>query len=266
MDLSRIQTVTELGPENLFDLLEDHLCLLIVKAFADPLICRHVANYLRASAEIQPYTHETQGDEKLEYVYLGVDRIGVPFNSTLTRLNPEEASRIYYDSALKGIREVRQGCHPFLSPIDQLRLELDEIYPSGTNIAAFEGRKMFVGIARLMKAARSAASQEVPHFDALPRSICDLSKQFAANVFLAVPEQDGELEVWDVQPLDPNDTLPTDWRDRAEQALTVKPEVGDLIFFNSRRPHAVREFKSGDRISLQCFIGVQGGSPLLLWN
>jgi hypothetical protein len=266
MRQQRTQIVPRLETDNLDDLLRDRVCVLVVRPYADPLVCKHVATFLRSSAEIEPYTHETHEKGKVDYVYLGVDRIGIPFNSTLDPDRAEEATRTYYDSALPGIRGIRNGCYPFLSPLDRLRVELDEIHPPGATVAAFHGRKMFVGIARLMRPEGSGASQEVPHFDALASSICELDVQLAANAFVAVSESGGELEVWDVRPLEPGDQLRPDWRNQADLPLAIKPEVGDMILFNARRPHAIRAFESGDRISLQCFIGHRASGPLLLWN
>jgi hypothetical protein len=78
---------------------------------------------------------------------------------------------------------MRRNFMPYLSPINRLRLELDEIWPPGAQIAAFEGKKMFVGIFRVMPPELSGGSADDPHFDALPRQICSLDAQIAARSF-----------------------------------------------------------------------------------
>merc|ERR1719436_459860 len=98
-----------------------------------------------------------------------------------------------------------------------------------------------------------------------------IKQQFAANVYLDVPERGGELEIWDVEPLscdaivqldqskDIRSQLPTD-------SIKVRPVKGDLLLFNTRRPHAVCPFPNGTRTSMQTFIGCNDDKPLILWN
>jgi hypothetical protein len=69
-----------------------------------------------------------------------------------------------------------------------------------------------------------------------------------------------------VAPMALGDPMPEDWRATHGPPLQVRPEAGDLILFNARKPHAIRRFSSGDRISVQSFIGHGQDRPLLLWN
>lgn len=264
-----VRFVTELRAEDLSSLIADEICVLVVKGFADVALCEKLVRFLNSYDGVEEYTHEVYEDEKVKHLYLGVDRIGCPFNSTFTPRGSDEARLDYYRNVLRGIRRVRRACSPLLSPIDRLRLELDEIWDEGANVAAFEGKKMFVGIVRLMRAELSGASEEHPHFDALPEHCYPLDGQFAANIFLSMPEEGGEFETWKVAPLAPGFTPPlsgAEWRTALPNYLSVRPELGSLIIFNSRRPHAIRKFASGFRASLQCFIGYRRKHPLLMWN
>lgn len=248
------------------DLIECRVPLVVVRSFAAPDVCTQIAGYLRAQGNPRPYTHEIYEAGQVKHLYFGVDRVGEPFNATFTRNDRAAARQQYYDNALRGIRRLREAAAPYLSPIDRLRVELDELWPDGATVAAFEGRKMFVGIARVMHSDRSHASHENPHFDALPPSVQSLDGQLAANIFIAVPPVGGELELWDAPPLPPEAVLPDTWRATGGDPIVFKPETGDLLLFNSRRPHATTPFETGDRISLQCFIGYRRGGPLLFWN
>lgn len=258
--------VPALDTQVLADLLDCRVPLVVVRSFTPPVVCTQIAEYLRSQCEPRPYTHEIYEDGQVKYLYFGVDRVGEPFNYTFTHWDRAAAQQHYYDNALPGIRRLRAAAAPYLSPIDRLRVELDELWPAGATVASFKGRKMFVGIARVMQADRSHASHESPHFDALPPAICPLDGQLAANIFIAVPPTGGELEVWGAPPLPPEAVLPDNWRDIGGDPIVVKPEVGDLLLFNSRRPHATTPFASGDRISLQCFIGYRRDGALLFWN
>jgi hypothetical protein len=263
---SAATVVADLDAAVLASLFHDEVSVIIVKNFASPPDCDRFSALVRTTMTATPYTHEVYEDGTVKHLYFGVDRVGVPFNSTLTRENIYEATERYYSEALPAIRRIRSAWAPNLSPIDRLRLELDEQWPVGAHVAAFHGRSMFIGIVRVMQPASSDGSELFPHFDALPRAICPFEAQFAANVFMAVPPVGGELELWDVPPLEPGAVLPADWRTIGGEAVAIKPQVGDLIIFNSRKPHAVRRFVGSDRVSLQTFIGYREGLPLLLWN
>src|SRR5262245_51389462 len=135
------------------------------------------------------------------------------------------------------------------------------------NVAAFEGRKMFVGIGRIT-APEKTVLEEQPHFDSLPPDLT-LDGQFSANVYLKVPEHGGELDVWNHPTLSPDeihdDQLGRDWRSMLPPPIRIRPAVGDLILINTRKPHAVCSFARGERVSIQCFIGYKRGRSLALW-
>jgi hypothetical protein len=125
---------------------------------------------------------------------------------------------------------------------------------------------MLAGIGRITKASLSHLSADEPHFDALPERYLKLDSQFAANIYLKVPTSGGELEVWDVPPMKPLAVVPKNWRSSLPQSIKIKPNVGDLVIFNCRRPHAICSFSGEDRVTVQMFIGLQENQPLQLWN
>src|SRR5262249_30115677 len=93
--------------------------------------------------------------------------------------------------------------------------------------------------------------------------------QFSANIYLEVSDDGGEIELWDYPPLHPSEIAAdskSDWRAALPESFLVTPKRADLILFNTRRPHAVRSFDKGRRITIQCFIGFRKGEPLSLWN
>lgn len=261
-----VRVESALDVESLDNLFRGDSCALIVRQFAPRRVCDHLAAHVQNALTVSPYTHETYENGEIKHQYLGVDRVGVPFNSTLTRGDAVAARETYYREALPAIRRLRSACAPDVSPIDRFRLELDELWPGGARVASFEGKSMFVGIVRVMQPAASEGSELYPHFDALPSDVWDFDGQFAANIFVKVPPRGGELEIWDVPPLEPGATLRPDWRETGGPPLMINPEVGDLIVFNSRKPHAVRRFDGSVRISVQTFLGVRKSDPVLLWN
>jgi hypothetical protein len=262
-----ITTQSGLDTESLARLIAGEVLAIRVPSFVDPEICASLAAWLIDHANAQPYTHEIRRDGAIEHKYFGVDRVGSPFNRVIDTA-PDSAERAaYYSEALATIRRFREATSPRLSPIDKLRLELDEIWPGGATLARFEGKAMFVGIGRIMRPATSASSETNPHVDVLPRVCCELGAQLAANVYLAVPPDGGDLEIWDgVRGSQSNPVTPFG-RPANPPDVSVQPQVGELVIFNSWQPHAVSRFATGVRVAVQAFIGApKQPGPLVLWD
>ncbi|MDP1605036.1 MAG: 2OG-Fe(II) oxygenase [Rhodocyclaceae bacterium] len=97
--------------------------------------------------------------------------------------------------------------------------------------------------------------------------------QFAANVYVQIPENGGELLMWNMNmapqvfdQLRGNDyglrveTLP-------EPDIVVKPGTGDLLIFDSRKMHAVAPPVEKSRLALSCFVAYRGDDkPLTFWS
>lgn len=260
-------TARELTTAALVELMSGNAIAIRVPAFADTATCDRLGSWLAAHRSRQPYAHEETRDGALEYTYYGVDRVGQPFNLVLGTEQGSAERRRYYAAALANIRALRAAARPALSPIDALRLELDELWPAGARLASFEGEKMFFGIGRVMSADTSVRSEDAPHIDELPSSIFPLAGQFAANIYLSMPNIGGELELWHSFGRLSGGTLLPSGRPSDVADITIKPEVGELVIFNAWRLHAIRRFDSGTRSSLQGFIGcVTTSEPLMLWD
>jgi len=264
MDQSQVITEKRLSAAGIAALIEEKTVVYIIKNYYAPATCTYLADRLLASDQVKPYTHEVIDNGQVEQKYFGVDRVGFPFNLTYGKDRDSAVRQEYYRQARQN--SLRFLAAPNLSPIDKLRLELDEVYTHGTTVAAFEGLKMVSGIGRISGHALSHLSAVQPHFDALPTTYADLERQFAANIYLRLPTRGGALEVWDVPSLNPLSMPPKEWRAALPPPLRIAPQLGDLIIFNCRKPHAIQEFATGVRITAQTFIGYQSGAPLMVWN
>jgi hypothetical protein len=258
-----------LAAKDLQSLFKDEICVLHIPNFITREVTGKLNRFLQEKGSDQ-YTHEVRNkDGSTELQYFGVNRFGRPLNSTYNDPNGESLKK-YFADALPTIQTIRRAVHPYLSPIDKLRVELDELWSGKVNVATLNGKKTFCGIGRIMPASLSALSAVQPHFDSVPTSYFpNIAKQFAANIYLNVPPLGGELEIWNVPPVDvsvKNFAIPGDWRSVLPTSILVKPGPGDLLLLNTRRPHAITEFASTEpRTSVQTFIGLTKESDVILW-
>ena len=264
--LQRIEKATQITHQAMQRLLTDEITALIIENYYPVNSAGVIAEKLIKSEVLANYTHETSTTNGLKQEYLGVDRVGFPFNLIYDKPDDDNLIGQYYAAAKENISRIRLYSKPAITPIDKLRLELDENYTHGAMVADYQHKKMLAGIGRVSHADMSYMSEDPPHFDALPKRFAELSGQFAANIYLKVPGTGGELEIWDVPPLAPLFSAPDNWRAQLPQSIVIKPNVGDLIIFNCRRPHAIRSFKGEPRVTMQVFIGYKENQPLKLWN
>ncbi|NCN28070.1 2OG-Fe(II) oxygenase [bacterium] len=264
--LSRVKRVKDFSELDIEMLVTGECVALIVEGYYSAVDSDRLAANVLKSKRVENYTHEVSDEGRLEEKYFGVDRLGVPFNGLYKAKAGDGKREHYYQQAKQSIQYLRGLASPALTPIDRLRLELDERMSFGATVASFEGQKMLAGIVRITRSDLSYLSAEQPHFDALPEQFARLDAQLAANVYLKVPDKGGELELWDVPPLGPLTTVPADWRSELPPSLRIKPLKGDMVLFNCRRPHAICEFEGEDRITAQMFMGYCSGQPLQMWN
>ena len=48
-----------------------------------------------------------------------------------------------------------------------------------------------------------------------------------------------------------------------DPAVVIRPDVGDLVLFDARKPHAVKRNKKGRRVTASCFVGYYGADKPL---
>jgi hypothetical protein len=201
-----------------------------------------------------------------------IGRIGHAFYETE---NHPDRVREYFNDAFRNIRELRERCAPYLSPMDLLRCTLDEIWPAGAKLQTLLGRKMYVGLSRVVEPGIPLLA----HHDtfAIDAPGCfeasSLQAQIAANVYLAMPGEGGALQIWagglSVKEFDAmrGSDYGVDPAKLGSPTIEVKPDVGDLLLFNSNCVHAVSPGRDAMRLSLSCFVGYRGpATPLSFWS
>ncbi|AXK79660.1 2OG-Fe(II) oxygenase [Pseudolabrys taiwanensis] len=202
-----------------------------------------------------------------------IGRIGQSFFETQAS---DDAARRYKKNSIKWIRELRAGLHPHLTPIDRIRLEMEELWPAGAQLGTMNGTKMFAGLARTFaEGSYAEPHQDILAWDAPTQPEArEITSQVAMNVYLTMPEAGGSLTLWDIsydqQEYDRRRIKDSYGLRREELPVptaTLQPRVGELILFNATKVHAVEIIQRGQRVTWSCFIGYRNDqSPLMLWS
>ena len=181
---------------------------------------------------------------------------------------------------------------PTLTPIDLLRLQLDETWPDGATIGKDKksGNHLLAGAVRIMRGGQhgindNISSQGFIHVDDLS-VMQDNGGLFSANVYLKTPTYGGgELEIFPItfrtryefiknavtlsRLTDPSVAAQEILRAALPRPLILTPEPGELILICAQRPHAAKgfNFQTGDiRVSMQTFLTYEEGKPIVLDN
>lgn len=250
----------ELSHEALRQLAVGEALILHIRKFIDPAICRSLAQ-------------RAEGYGYSSYLNVpSVRRIGMAYYETEGK--PDLIER-YFTQARQSTNDFRKACLPFVSPIDTLRCVLDETWRHGAQLQALFGRKMFIGLSRMVEPDTTFLAHHDIFADDAPdcAEARELKAQFGANVYLQMPQTGGSLLMWrrEITSAEFNilrgDTYGIKVEELGKPDLVVTPCPGDLLIFNSRKIHAVSPGTGANRLALSCFVGYRGDSqPLTYWS
>lgn len=243
-------------------LLSREIAAIRIPEYYDVDLCKEISDRLMSNQHYGRYINAP-----------AIGRVGQAYFES----QASEESKMRYDQkSVDWMREIRAGCKPFLSPMDKLRLELDEVWPPGAKLGCLGSTKMFAGLARHFV----EGSEAEPHTDVLAwdaeeePEAQNINNQIATNTYLSIPDQGGELSLWDVWPTkDEYEML----RKKGSYGLkrnllpapvaTISPTLGEMILFHPQRVHAVEKIEAGSRVTWSSFFGhIDDESPLFIWS
>lgn len=251
-----------LTAESITKLLEDPSCLALkISGFYPKDIAQKLATTIEQANALYGYSFAPD-----------VLKSSLTFSET----DSEELRRTYFDNAIPQIECTRRFFYPYYTPIDLLRLKLQEEYPDGAELMTLDGRKMFSGLLRAFHPGVGAEPhQDVLYWDSDYHPNAMLDNQLAANIYLNTPNEGGELELWnhkcqskqEYNNLKNPNSYGLDQAKLGSSELLISPEPGDLILFESNRVHAVRPGKGSLRVTMSTFIGYnRNNQPLKFWS
>ncbi|MGP3974351.1 2OG-Fe(II) oxygenase [Streptomyces sp. 8N114] len=252
----------ELTRESLLRLARREIAAVHVRGFCPREIAEEVAE--------KALRHKALGNYHKKHTST-VGRVHMPHIDTAW--DQEKIDR-YHEAALPSIHDVRAMFAPHLSPIDHVRLLLQECWPAGANLLRLRGRPCFIGALRVFEPNLSTF---YPHNDHISQETdapesAGVTEQLVANAYLKVPEEGGALQLWrrdpteaetrtilEVEGLDPSTVEPP--------VHVIQPEAGDLIVCSSQMLHAVSPARDGHRVGMATFIACKNPeAPLLYWS
>jgi hypothetical protein len=183
---------------------------------------------------------------------------------------------VYLGLASKMERHFRDRFAPHPCPMDMFQKLLSKDWKPGVESEFWRGKPMPTRVSRVLDPGEEA----LPHTDVLWRDKGDgvhdnpLVSQLAVNIYLAVPPQGGELDLFGIAPTKSwyeshrlKGTYGLDRKLLPDPLASIKPLVGEVIVFNPLNIHAVRKSIGGQRSTLSCFVGYRGASkPLTIWS
>jgi hypothetical protein len=165
------------------------------------------------------------------------------------------------------------------SPLETILRVLGAAWPVGIQCERFDyGAPMSPFIVRLFESGHRALAHQDCLADKMPycRAAAALKAQWGLNLYLNMPDEGGELELYlryvvpaafDLLRLDGENSYAIDTARVGDVLVRLRPEVGDLILFNSTLLHSTAQGQGPrKRVTLSAFVGMRGRSePLTIW-
>lgn len=280
----KLVTKPKLELSDLIQLFTHEITALQIKSFYPPLYAAKLGKELAKKAKTEADNWKVVTERGLEVSDVYTLGEHVPYNVAVAMNQTDE----YFngvESQLRNQRRNAETMEPHLWPLDQLRLELDDIWQGGAGLARDKITKkpLGCGLPRIMMGPTRWKKGFV-HVDQYSPISLDRGL-FSGNIYLKLPDDEGQgckgqLHVWDL-----NINHMQDWYNNhhilkamtmqdAEMQMRLRKELGDpiqvfvepgdCVLLCVQKPHAAVGFTKGLRVSLQCFLQYHGLEERLL--
>lgn len=251
----------ELNEENLNLLLDFKIPGIIVREFLAPELCLRVAERL-VTQSFDTYDHLNE---------IPVNHIGLCHNQWA-----HDQKDVYFDKKQQAQQEI-DGIYESLD-IDPVLMVAEAISQQARRPAAiFEepgfGR-YFAGAFRSFRGHGKLHVDHAPSHIHQSWAVTEISRQMTWNLYYTRLDKGGELVIYDTVHTPQNEPMkvPGEYYFPYEvlespNHISLVPEVGDLIIFNTQNFHEILGNNSGGhRISQTSFIGLKPDGSLGLWS
>ncbi len=261
------ETVSNVDLGTVFEVLNGNLAAYLVRGFVPPDVCSRIETNFWASPERVPRYGE--GEDGVEAYLIGASHYGKP---TLTYLSEVLACKAAVESVFAGtINPVAEFRNTLASSMTVRAACLDGLQAGDCKAVYWNNFGPF-----LLEPHDDLAQVKDPiqaDFE-----IQQVDRVMAVNIYAAVPERSGQLQVWNVEPDDEtraelgltNVGFPYPAELLAEYpSLTIAVETGDLCIANGNLIHAVMRGNAAtprSRLLLTCFMGRNLNNELIWWT
>jgi hypothetical protein len=263
--MSAISDVTQISPTDLQQLERGDVLALRCREFVPAAEALAMSEQLVQHPSLSAYRNTAE-----------LMRVG---ESHFETHNPDgatdpDALEEYLSRADLLMKEIRDACSPYESPLDRLWEALGAV--GGVERASIGDVPMFAGVVRVFP----EGSELLPHNDVFSRdapglaTANEITAQFAANIYLEVPGSGGQLQLWDERPDAGRlaEIRADDSEYGASRSQLPPPDVevdvrpGDLVVMDATKLHAVSRQGRGRRVGMSSFLGRRPGRPFICWS
>lgn len=257
-----------LSAQSLDALFENRIPALRMRAFATPDECHSFVAAIDEVGMQHVYNFANADNEKLSDYQTGY--IGLTHYNF--RHQPRQA---YFDQVPLAYEFRNKVIERSFDPVQRIVDSLHKASGKDVSIATeADGQSLYAGIIRNAGGGGALHADFAP-FTAPGLVIGQINAQISWNLWVEHPDRGGETTVhhrpWtpDANEIGIPEQYPLDAALVAGAETHVyRPEVGDVIFFNTRNPHEISPGASGDKPRLQIgsFVGRLAQGNMILWS
>lgn len=176
----------------------------------------------------------------------------------------------YFSLTQRAAQEQKNIFAGSFDPVERF-ITLLEVHVENTGIMEEPGYGRYYAGNGKMRQGFSPIHVDFAPQDSAGWAIGGSQNQLAWNLYIDIPQQGGELLIWDKQWQPADDIFQVDgnyYYDEAvvagQNRLSIKPQRGEILLINTRNFHAVAD--SDNRFAFGSFIACLGEGSMMLWS